>query len=40
MSMSISASAMSGGFSGAGLLRSSAKCSAHLSNSNSVVQSL
>ena len=33
MSMSISASAMSGGFSGAGLLRSSSKCSAHLSNS-------
>ena len=33
MSMSISASAMSGGFSGAGLLRSSSKCSTHLSNS-------
>ena len=33
ISMSISASTMSGGFSGAGLLRSSSKCSAHLSSS-------
>ena len=33
ISMSVSASTMFGGFSGAGLLRSSSKCSAHLSSS-------